>query len=66
MDAKTKKEVVQYSRPQFQQKGYGRLIGRGLAGGLAGGVSGILAGKLINQVLSRSENDKQPPMHPYQ
>ena len=66
MDTKTKKEVVQYNRPQFEQKGYARLMGRGLAGGVAGAVPGVLAGKLINQALSRSENDKQPPMHPYQ
>jgi len=66
MDTKTKKEVVRYNRPQFEQKGYGRLIGRGLAGGVAGAVPGILAGKLINKALARSENDKQPPMHPYQ
>ncbi len=37
-----------------------------MAGGFAGGVPGILAGKLMNQALARSENDKQPPMHPYQ
>ena len=66
MDTKTKKEVVRYNRPQFEQKGYGRLIGRGLAGGVAGAIPGILAGKLINKALARSENDKQPPMHPYQ
>ncbi len=66
MDTKTKKEVVQYNRPQFEQKGYARLMGRGLAGGVAGAVPGVLAGKLINKALARSENDKQPPMHPYQ
>ena len=41
-------------------------MGRGLVGGVAGSVHGILAGKLINKALARSENDKQPPMHPYQ
>ena len=59
----TKKTLV---GPTFGEKGYKRFIGRGLAGGVAGAVPGILAGKLINQALARSENDKQPPMHPYQ
>ena len=52
--------------PRFGEKGYKRFIGRGLVGGVAGAVPGILAGKLINKALARSENDKQPPMHPYQ
>ena len=52
--------------PRFGEKGYKRFIGRGLVGGVAGAVPGVLAGKLINKALARSENDKQPPMHPYQ
>ena len=65
-DPKTKQKSVQLDPPQFGKKGYGRFIGRGLAGGIAGSVPGILAGKLMNQALARSENNKQPPMHPYQ
>ena len=28
MDTKTKIEVVQYNRPQFEQKGYAKIVGR--------------------------------------
>ena len=67
VDPKTKKDVTTYQRPtKIGQKGYLRMMGRGLAGGAVGSVPGILAGKLMNQALARSENNKQPPMHPYQ
>ena len=66
VDPKTKKDVTTYKRPtKIGQQGYLRMMGRGLAGGAIGSVPGILAGKLMNQALARSENNKQPPMHPY-